>query len=60
MHSFTFLWTPKIKSVSEQQRERLRGNLRREFPDAHIIQAMQALVADGMEIHIGPEGNNFI
>ncbi|KAJ7911090.1 hypothetical protein B0H13DRAFT_2010505 [Mycena leptocephala] len=60
MHSFRFLWTPKIKSVSEQQRERLRGNLRREFPDAHIIQAMQALVADGMEIHIGPEGNNFI
>jgi hypothetical protein len=55
MHSFRFLWTPKIKSVSEQQRERLRGNLRREFPDAHIIQAMQALVADGMEIHIGPE-----
>jgi hypothetical protein len=60
MHSFRFLWTPKIKSASEQQRERLRGNLRREFPDAHIIQAMQALVADGMEIHIGPEGNNFI
>jgi hypothetical protein len=34
--------------------------LRRELPDAHIIQALQALAADGMEIHIGPEENNFI
>ncbi|KAJ7983028.1 hypothetical protein DFH06DRAFT_1466960 [Mycena polygramma] len=60
MHSFRLIWD--IATLEEQRcQRRMRGDMPSDWkPEAHILTALKALVADGMEIHIGLDGGNLI
>ncbi|KAJ7661554.1 hypothetical protein DFH06DRAFT_1192640 [Mycena polygramma] len=59
MHSCRLIWDPATAKTQAYER-RLRRDTSNREADAHIVTALQALVADGMEIHIGLDGGNLI